>query len=175
MAVTLGSDDTGGSVDYYLGLLATLLEDWDLADRHFNDALRVHTEWETPPYIAHTLYAWANLLVQRGKPGDPERAYQLLQKAGNIASELGMNQVLGMINVLTERLDTPSPAALAGLSQREVEVLALIVDGCTNQEIAARLFISPHTVANHVAHILTKLNVESRTAAATWAITNNLT
>jgi DNA-binding CsgD family transcriptional regulator len=51
-----------------------------------------------------------------------------------------------------------------------MEVLQLLADGCSNQDIADRLFISPHTAISHVANIMNKLGVESRTAAATWAI-----
>jgi predicted ATPase/DNA-binding CsgD family transcriptional regulator len=61
-------------------------------------------------------------------------------------------------------------AAVDGLSRREIEVLRQVVDGRSNQEIAEALFISPHTAAKHVANIMNKLGVESRTAAATWAV-----
>ena len=64
--------------------------------------------------------------------------------------------------------------ASALLSARETEVLRLLVDGRSNHEIAAELFISPHTAANHVASIMNKLGVGSRTAAATWAVRNGL-
>lgn len=57
-----------------------------------------------------------------------------------------------------------------GLTPREVEVLALIATGMTNTEIAECLFISPHTVKNHVTNIYKKLKVEDRTQIALWAI-----
>jgi predicted ATPase/DNA-binding NarL/FixJ family response regulator len=52
------------------------------------------------------------------------------------------------------------------LSPREVEVLRLIIAGASNQVIAQRLVISPHTAKHHVANILAKLGAASRTAAA---------
>jgi DNA-binding CsgD family transcriptional regulator len=61
-----------------------------------------------------------------------------------------------------------------GLSAREREVLRLVVDGRTNPEIAAALSISHKTVRNHVTSILGKLDVESRTAAATLALRQGL-
>jgi DNA-binding CsgD family transcriptional regulator/Tfp pilus assembly protein PilF len=68
----------------------------------------------------------------------------------------------------------PSQPVTALLSPREPEVLRLVVDGQTDREIAAALFISHHTVMRHVSHILTKLGVDSRTAAATWAVRQGL-
>lgn len=55
---------------------------------------------------------------------------------------------------------------LAELSEREVDVLALIADGCTNQEIAAHLSISENTVRYHLKNIFGKLGVTNRTEAA---------
>ncbi|MEJ2205262.1 MAG: helix-turn-helix transcriptional regulator [Gemmatimonadota bacterium] len=57
----------------------------------------------------------------------------------------------------------------APLSDREVEVLALVARGRTNADIAETLFLSPHTVKRHVANILTKLDVPTRSAAVGWA------
>lgn len=55
------------------------------------------------------------------------------------------------------------------LSPRELEVLRLVADGLSNEDIAARLFVSRATVKTHVAHILDKLGADSRTAAAAKA------
>ena len=56
-----------------------------------------------------------------------------------------------------------------GLSEREIEVLRRVAEGLTNVEIAAALFISPHTVKSHVIHIFNKLGVNDRTQAAVLA------
>jgi predicted ATPase/DNA-binding CsgD family transcriptional regulator len=67
----------------------------------------------------------------------------------------------------------PSAKAM-GLTRREVEVLRLLVPGKSNKEIAAALFISPNTATNHVKHILAKLDVPSRGAAASFAVRHEL-
>lgn len=61
------------------------------------------------------------------------------------------------------------PAAPPALSVRELEVLALVAQGCTDAQIAERLTVSRHTVHRHVSNIRTKLGVPSRAAAAAWA------
>lgn len=63
---------------------------------------------------------------------------------------------------------------VSGLSERELEVLQLMAEGLSNQEIADRIFISLRTVTNHVTHIHAKLKVATRTAAVAYAIRNGL-
>jgi pimeloyl-ACP methyl ester carboxylesterase/DNA-binding CsgD family transcriptional regulator len=62
------------------------------------------------------------------------------------------------------------PAGMPGLSPRETEVLGLIAAGLGNQDIAARLSISPHTVERHTANIFVKLGVRTRLEAAAYAL-----
>ncbi len=60
------------------------------------------------------------------------------------------------------------------LTPRELEVLQLLARGLTNLEIGKQLFISKHTVKNHVSNIYRKLNVDDRTQIALLAIRNGL-
>jgi DNA-binding NarL/FixJ family response regulator len=55
------------------------------------------------------------------------------------------------------------------LSAKEAAVAALVAKGCTNAQIAADLFISPSTVANHVSRLLVKLDLRNRNELARWA------
>ncbi len=66
------------------------------------------------------------------------------------------------------------PAAVHGLTSRELDVLRLLVAGRSDREIAEHLFISRRTAQFHVANIFAKLGVNSRTAAATTAIATGL-
>jgi DNA-binding NarL/FixJ family response regulator len=62
----------------------------------------------------------------------------------------------------------------AGLTPRELEVVRLLADGRSDRQIGESLFISHRTVMSHVKHIMDKLDVESRTAAATMAVRRQL-
>jgi DNA-binding CsgD family transcriptional regulator/tetratricopeptide (TPR) repeat protein len=62
----------------------------------------------------------------------------------------------------------------AGLTRRELDVLALLAEGLRNREIADRLYVAPKTVDHHVAAILRKLNVENRNQAARIAADTEL-
>ena len=71
---------------------------------------------------------------------------------------------------LIERLRTPTTS----LSTRESEVLTLVADGLSNQQIAAHLFVSQATVKSHLVHIFAKLDADSRTAAVAIAVRRGL-
>ncbi len=60
------------------------------------------------------------------------------------------------------------------ISEREKEVLRLVADGLSNEEITEKLFISKSTVKNHVASIISKLSVKDRTQVAVFTLKNNL-
>ena len=121
-------------------------------------------------------------------PGDRPRAERALREARTWAVTVGAEPLRRDVDALARRArldlavsepapDTASAAdSLAppagdpyGLSPREREVLALLVDGRTNREIGETLFISEKTASVHVSHILNKLGVTSRGAAAAVA------
>jgi DNA-binding NarL/FixJ family response regulator len=62
----------------------------------------------------------------------------------------------------------------AGLTERELEVLLVLVRGASNQEIAEDLRISAKTVGHHVQHVYKKAGVRSRVAATLWALEHDL-
>jgi NarL family two-component system response regulator LiaR len=66
------------------------------------------------------------------------------------------------------------PAPGFDLTERELVVLALMVEGLNNTQIAGRLIVSPSTIKSHVSNILSKLGVASRTEAVTLALRNHI-
>ncbi|KOU63708.1 LuxR family transcriptional regulator [Streptomyces sp. WM4235] len=71
---------------------------------------------------------------------------------------------------LMDRMRMPAEA----LTKRELEVLQLVADGLSNQQISKRLFLSQATVKSHLVHVYAKLGVDSRTAAVAAAATRRL-
>lgn len=92
-----------------------------------------------------------------------------------------MARVLQTLRRRTPIDSAPAPASTPRgrtsrslLTEREREILQLIVDGQTNREIAQTLFISEKTVKNHVTNLLRKLDLSDRTQAAVYAIRHGL-
>ena len=74
---------------------------------------------------------------------------------------------------LVETANQP-PAPGLDLTEREREVLTLMIEGLNNTQIAGRLAVSPSTIKSHVSNILSKLGVASRTEAVTLALRNRI-
>lgn len=78
------------------------------------------------------------------------------------------------VEVLIQSSQEPENKLGNNLTEREREVLALMIDGLNNQQIAEKLFVSPSTAKSHVSSILTKLEVGTRTEAVSYALKNKL-
>ncbi len=159
-----------GAVDRYRGMLAALAGDDEQAGAHFAAAVALDERGGGRPWLAHSRYEWARWLADRA--GDEAAATAQLDAALALSRELGMAGLARRCEALQRTLDGGPAGAPAGderLSRREVTVLRLVSAGHSNQAIAERLFISPHTVAHHVRHILAKTDCRSRTEAAAWA------
>jgi len=105
----------------------------------------------------------------------PERLFQQLR--GLMSGEAPISRTMAgklFRQLARQSRPTVQPAARAVLSARECEVLALVVDGCSNREIAEALGIAHNTVKNHLRSILAKLGVKNRVQAAAYAVSQEL-
>jgi two-component system nitrate/nitrite response regulator NarL len=89
---------------------------------------------------------------------------------------LGEQQVDGLVNSLHQLVrEQASPEQKNyALTRREVEVLSLIVDGCSNREIATKFGLSEETVKRHLSNIFDKVGVSTRLELALFALANHL-
>jgi DNA-binding NarL/FixJ family response regulator len=82
------------------------------------------------------------------------------------------HEVLVELSATSSRSPSRSPAVPGGLTPRELDVVRLIAAGRSNREIAQKLFVSQSTANTHVHHILAKLELDSRSGVAAWAVRN---
>ena len=94
--------------------------------------------------------------------------------ASAIASALGARLLLDRIAFTSARLTPVERGSAEGLTPRELEVLGLVAQGLTDADVAARLFISPRTVGQHLRSIYGKLDVTSRVGATRFAVDHGL-
>jgi DNA-binding CsgD family transcriptional regulator len=162
-----------GPADRLRGGLARLVGLPNEAESHFRAALALADRSASPVWRAHVQYDWAVLATARS---DFAKADAMVGEAHAVAVALGMNALAERASSLRARVAAPSPSLSdrEGLSHRELEVLRLIAEGCSNREIGERLFISQHTAANHVRSILQKLGCANRAEAAAFAVHRNL-
>lgn len=150
---------------------ATLAQPDDAADE-WHHAVHTFHEAHLPFDEAESRLALATVLLETGHATG---AAEQVGIAAHDLAGLGASAVLEDAGSLTRRIRTAQGRRNgAGLSDREIEVLGLVAQGLTNQQIATALTLSPHTVHRHVAHILTKLDLPTRSAAAAHAVTHDL-
>lgn len=118
-------------------------------------AVLVLTNYDTDGDILGAVEAGASGYLLKDAPPDELIAAIRAAAAGETAL------APAIAGRLLARMRSPQP----DLSGREIEVLRLVADGATNNEIALRLHISEATVKSHLVHIYAKLDVSSRTAA----------
>jgi DNA-binding CsgD family transcriptional regulator/ribosomal protein S18 acetylase RimI-like enzyme len=159
-------------------LLALKWGDADLARQHFQEAVAFCDKYEEKPWRAWYLYELARLLEGQ----EPGRAQALAEEALLEARRLGLNPLVQRIESEqasgARRLAGAIGAADArrelGITSREQEVLALLVRGLTDKEIAAELALSPFTVSNHLRNIYAKIGCNTRGEAVHWALSCGL-
>jgi DNA-binding NarL/FixJ family response regulator len=105
----------------------------------------------------------------------PEELFEQLRRVGRGEIPLSRGMTGKLFSQLSRRSRPVADAkASAVLSERESEVLALVVEGYTNREIGDELGIARNTVKNHLRSVYAKLNVSNRTQAAAYAVGHGL-
>lgn len=140
-----------------------------IAREHPETAVVILTTFSEDAYVARALSGGASGFVL--KSGDPRQLVEGLRAVAGGGAYLSPEVARRVVDALGASGDRLSRAAAARersgrLTGREREVLALIGQGCSNDEIAHRLDIAPGTVKVHVGSILTRLGVRNRVQAA---------
>jgi DNA-binding CsgD family transcriptional regulator/tetratricopeptide (TPR) repeat protein len=157
-----------------LGVLAHAVGQPRRAIVRFESALAFCRRSGYRPELAWTCHDYAGVLLDTGSREDRLKAATLVDEAEQIANSLEMRPLAARLAGFRERYRVRLDRKPAGLTNRELEILRLIAAGKANKEIAQALFISPHTVAIHVAHVLAKTGASNRTGAAAYAARHHL-
>ncbi len=134
-----------------------------ILDANSHIGVVVLTMFEDDDSVFSAMRAGARGYVLKG--GDPSEILKVARAVAGGEAYFGPE----IARRLVDFFSTPKPStpeeALPELTARERDILALIAQGHTNATIAARLFVSPHTVRNHITHIFAKLQVADRAQA----------
>lgn len=167
-----------GSADRYLALVDAALDQGDpLALLDAAEALDRRAGASV--HLATTLATRARFHASREGPRSRHAAIAA-EEARAIAAPIGQTRVLKALDDISSPTTTPAAgrrpddARATGLTERESDVLRLLVEGASNREIARALSISESTAANHVRSILAKTNTSSRARAVHHAVTHGL-
>ncbi len=141
-------------------------------------------EYATPPFAPAQAAACEHAGDAAARGGAPAEAQALLEQSRSLRDAVGADLDVARIDArlrsLGVRRRRPAPrsdesSGWASLTAAEARIAGLVAEGLSNPEIAARLFISRHTVESHLKHIYAKLRIGSRVQLATLAIERSRT
>ncbi|MEX0151923.1 response regulator [Microbacterium sp. LMI1-1-1.1] len=137
---------------------AAICADPDLAETR----VLILTTFEEDEYVVAALRAGASGFIGKGaEPDEIVRAVLAVQDGGALLSPTATRALIETY-VRSAPTGRTTTAALDALTDREREVLLLVARGWSNDEIAAQLFISPHTAKSHVKNTMVKLGAHDR-------------
>jgi len=143
------------------GLAATRLisGDEDLAGVH----VLILTTFEIDEYVFQALRAGASgFLGKSAEPAELLDAIRVVHRGDALLSPAATRSLIARYLSRPDHPEAPAPARLSALTDREREVLTLVATGLSNDDIAERLVVSPHTVKTHVNRTMAKLGAHDR-------------
>jgi len=170
------TDPMRASAAFARGVLAHAEGENEVSRRHLEDALDLFQRSGAPFEAAEARLELARVLIDLGRDDlalrEARSAHAALLAVGAGLAARRAGALLRELGASPTRPGRGEPTF--GLSARELEVLTLVAQGHSNQRIAEILVLSKHTVRRHVANILKKMDVPSRTAAAALATRESL-
>ena len=146
-----------GAADRYLGMLATVLGDWERAEEHFEAALALNETLGARTWSAHTSFEYARMLLARGARGRSRACRGAPRRAlSGSPDEIGLPTVTANVAALGEAVRAARRAPGRPHRARGGDSRELVARGLSNRQIGQELFISEHTAANHIRSILRK-------------------
>ena len=123
-------------------------------------------------YVLEALRSGAKAYIIKESP--PEELVHAIREVVAGRRYLSTPLTERAIDAYTQRIEVKSVDPYDHLTEREREILQLSAEGCTNGEIASRLFISPRTVETHRTNLMRKLNLHNHTQLIQFAIQHDI-
>ena len=121
------------------------------------------TTFELDEHVLHALRAGASGFLGKGaEPGEMLAAIRTVAAGESLLSPRATRALIGHYLTRPDEEPTTGPGALAALTEREREIVALVAHGMTNDDIAERLVVSPLTVKTHVNRAMMKIGARDR-------------
>ncbi len=134
----------------------------------------VLTTFELDEYVFEAVRVGASgFLVKHTQPPDLVRAVREAAAGEALLSPSVTRRLIAAFASRPSRADV-TPASMSVLTEREREVVALVAEGLTNEEIAAQLFLSPATARTHVSRAMVKLHARDRAQLVVFAYQSGL-
>ncbi len=153
-----------------LEALGRIVAEPDLADVK----VLVLTTFELDEYVFEALHLGASgFLVKHTQPADLVRAVREVAAGEALLSPSVTRRLIAAFASRPSRASV-TPPSMGVLTEREREVVALVAEGLTNEEIAAQLFLSPATARTHVSRAMVKLGARDRAQLVVFAYRSGL-
>jgi DNA-binding NarL/FixJ family response regulator len=132
------------------------------------------TTFELDEYVFEALRLGASgFLLKDAEPSDLLAAVRVVAEGGSLLAPSVTRRVIEHFGETHASRRTPHPQ-LGQLTERELEMVAWVATGLSNQEIAGRLVVSPDTVRTHVSRAMVKLHARDRAQLVVFAIQSGL-
>jgi DNA-binding NarL/FixJ family response regulator len=132
------------------------------------------TTFDLDEYVFEALRAGASgFLVKDTEPSELVRAIRVVAQGDALLSPTVTRRLISAYAARPARRKAPFPN-MAHLTEREREIVALVAEGLSNEEIAERLVISPATARTHVSHAMVKLQARDRAQLVVFAFQSGL-
>jgi DNA-binding NarL/FixJ family response regulator len=146
----------------------------ELAGRRSEGRTIVFSSTVGPQQIVQALQAGARGILSKGRISDLERAIRSVLDGNYWVEGREVSNINTILAELSGTMAAPAQNRSYGLTPREIEVIALVTEGCSNKEVASRLNITEDTVKRHLTNIFDKVGMSTRLELALFALKNNL-
>lgn len=126
------------------------------------------------PQILQALQLGARGVINKKRIDDLECAMMAVLEGRYWIDGHDLNEVSEVLVELWNKVEREQPTRSFGLTHREIEVIALVTEGCSNRDISARLKISEDTVKRHLTNVFDKVGMSTRLELALFALKHGL-